>query len=205
MFIGIDIDQTISTGYKGESFQESLAYYQARGVTIPQTVRGYLELFQLPAVLRVHEVLPGAVAGVTTLARSGRISYFTVRKHSDAQVEAEIHAITRAWLGDHGFPSADQVIFCRSVMHKLVQLYEREKESTERLLLIDDRWQQALDALAQIAQNEAYRYIATMLRERLTLVAFGASSLPERTEGLRVVALPDWNRIADLLSESASF
>ncbi len=54
MIIGVDIDQTIGTGYKGACFQESITYYQSKGLTIPQTVRGYPELFQLPAVLRIH-------------------------------------------------------------------------------------------------------------------------------------------------------
>jgi hypothetical protein len=200
MKIGVDVDQTISTGYVGNSFQESLAYYQAKAIAVPEHIEGYPQLFQLPDVLRVHEVLPGALAGVTTLARYGSISYFTVRKHQDAQVEREIQAITQNWLREHHFPCPDEVVFCRSIMQKLIRLYEREKESTDSLLLIDDRWSVALQALEQITQNADYRHIATMLCKRLTLVAFGASSLPENPTRLRVIALPDWSCLVDLLA-----
>lgn len=197
MLFAVDVDQTISTGYAGKDIQESIAYYEAMGIAVPAHITNYPELFQLPGVLRQHETLPGAVAGVHALAKHGCIAYYTVRKHEDARIEQEIQAITRSWLAEHDFPYSCSVVFCRSVMHKLLQLC---KESEDALVLIDDRWHKVGNALEQFAQSEEYRCIADDLCRRLTLVAFGASSVPANPLGLRTIALSTWENTVDLFA-----
>jgi hypothetical protein len=190
--IAIDIDQTISSGYVGKNLEDSMQYYRARGVEIPEHIVRYSQLFQLPGVLCQHEALPGAIEGVNALAKY-RVTYYTVREQS-------VETITCFWLAQHGFPCSDSVVFCRSVMHKLLQLYEREKGSKEPLFLIDDRWQIALEAIEQLKESKDHQHIAKMLCDRLTVVAFGISSLPENHTELRVVAFPDWSHVVDLLA-----
>lgn len=195
VLFAVDIDQTVSTGYAGKNLRESIAYYEALGILVPAHITKYPELFQLPDVLRVHETLPGAVDGVNALAKHGRIAYYTVRKHRDPCIEQEIQDITRTWLAKRNFPSADSVIFCRSAMHKLLWLSEAGEDL---LVLIDDRWRKIGNAFTELVQSKDHGCIANDLRQRLTLVAFGALSIPESPSGLRTVAFPDWGNVADL-------
>lgn len=183
----VDIDQTISTGYVGQSLAESIAYYRERGVVVPDHIASWPELFQLPAVLVQHEKLPDALAGMNLLARYGDVAYATVRK-------SDVAGITCGWLWEHGFPSPDQVIICRSIVHKLRELAQRPGG----LVLIDDRWRKALDQWPRLVEIDPAA--AEILLDRLTLVAFGsnAADLPE-SPVVSVVPLPDWRSVADVL------
>ena len=179
----IDIDQTISTGYVGSSVQESLAHYRSHGIDIPPQTATYIEIFTLPEVVRLHEVLPGAVAGVRRLAQLGEVRYATARK-------PEVEQITRAWLAQQGFPFPEHALFCTGVAEKLVAL----ASFPGSLVLVDDRWQQLLTLLEQYGQ----RRVLQGLCERLTLVAFGAAKVPESSV-VPLLSLPNWSRLEELL------
>jgi hypothetical protein len=194
----IDIDQTLSTGFIGTSFEESIEYYQAQGLVIPATVATYLALFQLPEVMQIHEVLPGATEGATLLAEQGEIQYFTVRKGGDNATSERIQAVTRQWLRSHSFPSPENVVFCRSTMHKLVLMHNLGGE--EPLVFIDDRWRKAIEALDDLeARDEESQNVAAFIRKHVTLVAFGAESVPARDD-LHLMALSAWERIGDVMA-----
>ena len=192
----IDIDQTLSTGFIGASFKESIDYYRTRGIAIPATVTTYLSLFQLPEVLQIHDALPGAVEGVQRLSQLGTLHYFTVRKDDNSATSKCIQAVTRRWLAEKHFPCPDNVVFCRSTMHKLVMMHELGEAP---IVFIDDRWQKALEALDQLeTRNEEARQIAAFIRKHVTIIAFGARSVPHRD--IRLVALPTWEHIADVMA-----
>lgn len=185
MLFAIDIDQTISTGYAGKGLRESIAYYEAKGIKVPAHITKYPELFQLLDVLRLHDALPGAVAGVHELAKHGHIAYYTVRKHDDPQANQDIQGITRTWLAGHGFPCPNNVVFCRSVMHKLLRLHEEDEDA---LVLIDDHCDKAFTALGRLAHSEDSQQIADDLSRRLTMITFGAPPFH------------DWHCVIDLLA-----
>ncbi len=64
-------------------------------------------------------------------------------------------------------------------------------------VLIDDRWQNVLDALARL--QEVDPQVAHHLVKRLRLLAFGATQnrLPTETP-LQVRALPDWTHLQEV-------
>lgn len=189
MRIFIDIDQTISSGRVADSLQESVRYYRDRGISVPETITCYPDLFQLPDIVRLHETLPGARDGVHQLAQHGDISYATVRN-------TDVEEITRLWLQEHDFPSTQDVIFSQSMAHKLLAI----SHYPGQLVLIDDRWQKALEVLPRVIEHspETAQHIET----RLTLVAFGASvsDLPG-SPLIPMLALPDWSRVPDVIHQ----
>jgi uncharacterized HAD superfamily protein len=183
----VDIDQTISSGQVLRSLQESVQYYQNQGVNVPETVTCYPDLFQLPEVVRMHEMLPGAQSGVSQLAQVGELMYATVRK-------PEVEEMTRIWLQAQGFPSPEKVIFTQSMAHKVLAL----SAFSGPLILIDDRWQKALEVWPRLVDSQPE--MAHALATRLTLVAFGASAddLPADSP-LSIVAFPDWSWVEALI------
>lgn len=187
MNIFIDIDQTISTGYVGANVQESLAYYRTRGVAIPAGITQYIELFQVPEVVRIHKVFPGAQEGLRQLARLGEVSYATARASA-------VEEITRAWLREQRFPAPDQVLFCPGLAEKLLAI----AAFPGPLVLIDDRWRQVIELIAEY--GEIHRVLRS-LRERLILVAFGATQadLPASAV-VSVVPLAEWSSLTQLLT-----
>lgn len=186
----IDIDQTISTGHVCRDLAESVQYYRDLGLEIPDGLQIWPDLFQLPAVLALHETLPGARAGVLHLSSAGDVAYATVRK-------PDVEQITREWLANNGFPSPERVIMCQSVAHKLLAL----APYPGGLVLIDDRWRKALEVWPRLEEHAPD--VAADLRQRLTLVAFGATQadLPE-TSVVHVVPLSDWSLLADVFVQS---
>jgi hypothetical protein len=181
----IDIDQTISTGYVGTSVLDSIAYYRTLGVEIPTGLTKYIELFQLPEVVRIHEVFPGAQAGINHLTQLGNVTYATARA-------SNVEEITHEWLRQQEFPLPDQVIFCNGVAEKLLAL----APYAGPLVLIDDRWSQLLDVLTQYSGKHR---VLRSLHDRLTLIAFGAvqADLPGSSV-VPVVPLAQWERITDI-------
>jgi hypothetical protein len=194
----IDIDQTVSTGFVGASLKESVEYYQQLGITVPTTIATYFSLFQLPEVMQIHEALPGAVSAVQQLSRLGTIQYFTVRKGDNGATSEHIQNITKQWLAEHGFPSPSNVVFCRSMMHKLIKMHEMSME--EPLIFIDDRWHKAIEALHQLEeQGEEALHIAAFVKKHVSIVAFGTQMVPEH-EDIHLMALPTWECIADVMA-----
>lgn len=183
----IDIDQTISTGFVGTSVQESLAYYQAQGIAIPPEASRYIDIFQVPEVVRIHEVFPGAQEGIRQLLPLGQVKYATAR-------QVRVEQITREWLREHDFPSPGQVLFCQGIAEKLLALAEHPGS----LVLVDDRWRQLLGILETYGKRRALRDLV----DRLILVAFGADQtvLPGSAV-VPVVPLPDWLKIADAIHQ----
>lgn len=157
----VDMDQVTCTGHVCPTLAESIAYYRARGVVVPDSIDSWPDLFQLPDVVRQHEVLPGAVEGVRKLTEGCKMFYLTARK-------PDVHDITREWLRREGFPSPDKVIFVDGVAEKLIALAEYDGP----LFLVDDRWRQLLGILEEYGHR---RRVLSGLLDRLTLVAFGAS------------------------------
>lgn len=181
----IDIDQTVSSGYVGQDVAASVQYYRDRGLTIPDGIASWPELFQLPEIVRLHEVLPGAQQGVSQLARQGEVWYATARK-------PEVATITRDWLAMHAFPFPDNIILVTGVAEKLLAL----ADYSGQLVLADDRWNQLHEILMQYGTR--HRVLADV-RTRLTLVAFGArkEDIPEKTV-VPILPLCTWARVDSL-------
>ena len=175
----VDMDQVTCTGHVCPTLAESIAYYRARGVVVPDSIDSWPDLFQLPDVVRQHEVIPGAVEGVRKLTEGCKLHYLTARK-------SDVHDITREWLRREGFPSPDKVIFVDGVAEKLIAMADFDGP----LFLVDDRWDQLLMILSKHRQH---RSLAGLL-DRLTLVAFGAnkSDLP-LSSIVPVVPLLNWS------------
>jgi hypothetical protein len=201
MFSAIDLDQTTCTGYVGSGVQDSIAHYRDKGIIIPESAARYIDFFGLPDVLRIHEEIPGALAGVRKLAQMGGLGYFTVRKGSDMIAQQKVETATREWLIEKLFPMTSHVTFCKSMAEKLLKLSQQPLEPQEPLILIDDSWKKALGVLPLLAEHthetaQAYR----VLCERLTIVAFGAEpgDLPPDAP-IHLVALPDWSGIDSVI------
>ena len=201
MLCAIDIDQTISSGYFGTCFQASVDYYRTLGVQIPATITNYHDLFQLPEVIPLHDEISGAREGVKQLSERGDIWYYTVRKHDNKEQEQRIHMATIAWLEQKQFPNACQVLFCCSVLNKLIIMHERTQARNEEMILVDDRWKKAIEAFSILDNHsEKAAHIAKGLRQRLTLVAYGAETVSHTVEDIRVVAFPSWSQVGRLVA-----
>ena len=156
---------------------------------------------QAPVVLARQRVLPSALQGVKTLAASAPLSYCTVRRDQE-----EVRQATCAWLTSQQFPSPQQVIFCRSLLGKLLAVYHHILETHEAVVLVDDLYVPLLKGFQQLVEGHHPRYSSTqcgklveVLREMMTLIAFQATTVPEESNGLRVLALPSWDRLDEVL------
>ncbi|HEU5384146.1 MAG TPA: hypothetical protein VFV38_52800 [Ktedonobacteraceae bacterium] len=189
----IDIDQTIATGFLGETVEESLAHYRARQVAIPPDVRHYKDFFGLPEVIRIHEEIPNALYALQHLEQTGQhdIGYFTVRHSDDRMQQEKIRVNTRRWLAEHHFPRADNVSFFIGMPAKLYDIGKHIRKENQPLVMIDDSWEKVLDAYVRIQHVDPL--VAQSLATHLVLFAFGAtqSSLPTSAP-ITLRALPDW-------------
>ena len=213
MFFDIDIDQTIASGAKAFA-----TYYLAqlgleRDEQALNCIATYQDVMRLPAlvmycrasatnmthfeamreqaqhcseIFQQFEVISGALEGTQYLAELGTVRYHTVRP-------PEIQEATRQWLVAKGFVNANNVLFSRSSMQKLLQISEVEDAS----ILIDDRYEQVLRAFEQIASGD--QHVADLLKHRLTLVAFGVSEI-QHTGLLNIVALPSWQQLKERIN-----
>lgn len=190
----VDIDQTISTGFRGKNLREAIVYYRQLGITVPDTIERYPDLFQLPEVLTRHEEIPGSVSGVTRLAEIGAVTYATVRKETvETSSPGTVQQITRRWLHEHGFPNAHNVLFNESIGQKLEAIARHVP--TGPMVLIDDRWRTVLNLWPRL--QELAPELAERLRRSLILVAFGAT--PEETQvssPIPLVVLPSWSDLS---------
>jgi len=219
MFI-VDIDGTISDGEKAllhfynadlhldvdPSAIESLTSY-ATFFELPQ-VKAFCEqvekprrLFEssreravtIPDVVSRFDPIPGSAEALRMLATRGTIQYYTVRK-------PDVEEATHVWLEHHAFPHARQVVFCRSVLHKLRQLYEREQSSSERFVFIDDRATQMIEEYNKLASGGYQQLLphgkklATFLQTRVTLVAFGVPSV-DINPSLPITSIASWDQV----------
>jgi hypothetical protein len=215
MLFAIDIDRTIAGGFKAyvehhnqelelgipPHVLDALTDYQSF-LHLPEVIafRSIHEArFQdsrascrvSPQVIRSLEEIPGAVVGVTYLSHFGTIRYYTIRSH-------EVQEGTREWLSTKRFPNPHDVVFCESSLQKLSTLYHQETQ--EAIVLIDDKCESLLRAFEKFAKGSPL--IADDLQQRLVLVAFGVEvqTLAADCKGLKVLALPSWDAVADVIA-----
>lgn len=144
-----------------------------------------------PKVINALEVVPHAVEGVNLLARLGTIRYYTKRSSLQTVKDA-----TTAWLAFHQFPCPKNVVICAETSHKLDIIHQQETASS--IMLIDDRFIELLAGFKLLKQE--HPQAANDLKQRLTLVAFGANCVPEETSGLRTLAFPSWENVQELVA-----
>lgn len=151
----------------------------------------------IPTLL-AKQPLPFAVERVNELARRGTVKYLTIRKSHDPATQEQMYQATRDWLRQHGFPSPDAVLFPKTFVAKLIAAVQNTRGP---VFLVDDRWQDLLQAF-QALPTKVLNGTAVQehVRQRLTLVAFGASSLPESDTGLRILPLISWEHTEVLSS-----
>jgi hypothetical protein len=157
---------------------------------------------QAPQVLARQRVLPSALEGVRKLAELAPLTYCTVRRE-----EEEVCRATVSWLASHHFPTPRRVVFCRSLLHKLVHIYRHIQDTHESIILIDDLFVPLLASFEQLAEGQHPRYspdqcqqIVHVLREKMILIAFQADTVPAQCHGLQVLPLPCWDDLDALLA-----
>lgn len=158
---------------------------------------------QAPSLIACQRVFPLAVPSVEKLAQySSALWYCTVRKDQE-----EIKQATIAWLHTQQFPSPDRVVFCRSLMNKLVRISHIMHETKQPAILIDDMYDALLlqfhrlqEGLHTTLSPQRCKMIADLLRDQLTIVAFQAKAVPEQCYGLRVLPLSSWEYVDDLIA-----
>ncbi|GER87885.1 hypothetical protein KDW_20470 [Dictyobacter vulcani] len=197
MFCAIDIDGTIAMGGIPGDLRANMNYFKELGIPLPDDITDFPTLLHHPYVIPLHSALPGAIWGVAHVATMGSVGYFTVRKHADSQQQSLIYEATQQWLRQKAFPNPMQVVLCNSVLHKLIKLYEQEKDNQEPFVLIDDKWSQVVQHFDAVF-SEDHRQMGQAIKERLTLLAYGVSVVPAVTNGLRLVPLPSWDHIVDI-------
>ncbi len=214
MFYVIDIDGTIANPEPGLIASHNRDF--GLGLTVEElngTYTQFLHLSQVatlsrdmleqsrqrarmtPEVVLSYEPIDYAREALILLAQRGEITYYTVRA-------ACVEEATRTWLQTNGFPFPQKVVLCRSVLHKLVQLYFQERETDRKIVLIDDRYQQIITDIARLAAGEfahisTWQEIVQFAQDRLLLLAFGAMALPASTNGLQVVPVSGWRQFAE--------
>lgn len=214
MIFAIDIDRTIAGGFRAyiEHHNRDLALGISQQAI--DRLANYQEFLQLPEVIvyRQHnearfqaskesirispgvilslEAMPGAMEGVNMLSELGVIRYYTIRAN-------EVREATMQWLAEKHFPHSRNVIFCESSIDKIVKLCQQEIDDT--IVLIDDKYDVLLKAFDHCMQH--IPAVADALRECLLIAAFGieAYDLPKRDD-IKLLALPSWKRIADLVT-----
>jgi len=215
MLFAIDIDRTIAGGFKAYIEHHNQDLELGIHAEVLDALTGYQSFLHLPEVIayrRINEArfqesrascrispqvirsleeIPGAVKGVTYLSQFGTIRYYTIRSH-------EVQEGTREWLSTKRFPNPDDVVFCESSLHKLSTLYPQETH--EAIVLIDDKCESLLRAFEKIARESPH--VAEDLQRCLVIVVFGleALSLPADCKGLKVLALPSWDAVADVIA-----
>jgi hypothetical protein len=233
MFFAVDIDGTIATTLNQTGYAPVVDYYKRAGIGIPETIANFQDLIEHPyfiAYRKTHEdqfqallqeilespammfekqPLPHAIQGVTHIAQTGRVAYYTVRKSHDEQRHRDIQETTKQWLSLHQFPNPGQVVFCMSVMNKLVRLYHQETQDS--LVLIDDRFLQILEAFELLVSGGHPKFdratqhkMVEAFQQRLVVVAFGVEeqALPESRNGLQLLALASWGKVTDLIAST---
>ena len=160
---------------------------------------------QDPAMLKVLPPLPGAISGVQRLAHFGSIAYYTVRKARPPFMSLQIEQTTHDWLEAQGFPQAQQVHWCMSLMHKWLRLYQRLLLHPEPIYFIDDLACELAVAFVQLQERRHPRLteqecieVVELLQRHVTLVAFG--SVGEIKSDLRILSLNSWASIDDFLT-----
>lgn len=173
-----------------------IARREERGATAFDYELGWMRF--TPRALLADIVLSDAVSGVERLMQLGAISYLTARYSISNQWQRGIVEGTEQWLEAQQFASASQVIYCNKIEGKLRYLLGQAKESSEHLVLVDDRYARILELVA--AMDQADREI---LSSTIVLVAKSCRVSPPCAE-FRVLPLRRWrdvDRVIDQLKE----
>ncbi|MBO0783314.1 MAG: hypothetical protein J2P37_31255, partial [Ktedonobacteraceae bacterium] len=163
--------------YKAFLRQKEVINYRDRIGDIPFYAQ--LEAIeQEPQMLLTLPTLHQAVEGVTRLSQLGELSYLTVRKcEQSPQQDSAIQEATKQWLAARAFPGHQQVMFCMSLMNKLIRLYKLIEATQDNAVLIDDLYTSLLEEFAYLRAGHHPRFqpetclrIADTLQRHLILV-----------------------------------
>ena len=207
MLFAIDIDGTIATN--GNYFARFLA--QQAGLAIAENelarmVYGF-EFWQHPTVQTLtheqrstlrqlakahhkdpdhqrHRVpIPGAHDALADLAQHGKVIYTTCRQPESEQ-------LTRQWLAQYDFPSAENVFICNHYHWKYIHAHTVAQPG-EMILLIDDLVEKMVPAFRTLAIQK--RDMAINLAKRMAVVAIGQETPPHFAKvPFPILALPSW-------------
>ncbi len=215
MLFAIDIDGTIAGGpdaYKAyiEHHNNDLSLgLSSQLLDTLSNYQSFLKLPQVRAYRREHEdrfqasrdscrtsssvilsldMLPDAVTGVQHLSRLGQIRYYTIRVNQEA---------TKQWLTAHRFPDPQDVVFCDSALHKLMNVHQLEIRKHEHIALIDDKPSALIQAFEKLTIT--HPHIAEDIRQHVSLIAFGTDFVKVQDNDLRVFAVPSWDEVDKLV------
>lgn len=152
-----------------------------------------------PEVLVAVLPIPGAVEGVQRLTELGEVAYWTARYTPESAETSQAMAdATRQWLREQLFPFPEQVIFCESPQDKLIRIAERSEAEDLSVILIDDRYLKLLEVAGYLDDR-----LQAILRRRVTILAFRATSVPEECYDIPVIPFRSWQSIGTVIERFA--
>jgi len=187
--LGIDEERLSELSYEEFYFlPEVIAYREREGEQRYNT--NVRIIAHAPELQRRMEVIEGAIDGAWRLAQHGTLGYCTARKTDRIEkLDEALARSTHDWLESSGFPNPQDVFFCTSFLEKLSFCATHIEETGEDVMLADDSYEQLLDRIDQLEASQR-----DLLKQRLTLLAYGAQEVPEQAP-VRVVALPTWKQV----------
>ena len=176
---------------------EVLAYRQKWGEERAQLAIRWIDLD--PEVLVAVLPIPGAVEGVQRLTGLGKVTYWTARYTPESAETSQAMAdATRQWLREQHFPFPEEVIFCESPQDKLIRIAERSEAEDLSIILVDDRYSKLLEVAGYLDNH-----LQTILRRRVTILAFRAISVPEECYDISVIPFRSWKAIDTIIERFA--
>lgn len=169
----VDIDNTIAEPrWFHDDFDLCKQAYITAGLITEQeaaTLDHHQRLFLLPQVLITHVPFPGAIEALQHFVqRDYGVSYLTVRNSIQPEQCQQVHANTRVWLEQQGFPNPRQVQFFWDFPEKLLATLDAP---APRVLFVNDRPRHLLEDYRCLVERDPAQ--AAQIRERVILVAFG--------------------------------
>ena len=143
--------------------------------------------------------MPGALTGAAKLTAFGELAYYTARKTPGSgelqhRINTQLERATLRWLRKQNFPNPEAAIFCEGPEEKLLHIADLIKQTAQPVLLVDDMWKLLLAAAADL-DTATYQ----LLKQSLTLCAFGAHEVPEQCD-IQTIALYRWSEVTSLIS-----
>lgn len=195
--LGLSIEtlQSLRNYREFTQLEEVQAFVRDNPINQERYKAAFLDAEHDPEVQQALVPARDAVEAVHRLAATGRVIYATCRKRESKER-------TQRWLAHYYFPSPDQVYICDHYHNKYVQAFHAANQD-EEIILIDDHAEEIIHSFRRLARE--HTDIALAIRNRLTVVAFGADQAPPnpfKSQLFPVTALPAWKHILEPTGET---
>lgn len=136
--------------------------------------------------------LDDAATGVAKLAAIGDVVYYTSRYCETPDIQQEIEQSTAKWLENQNFINSTKIVFCDRIQGKIREILKIAKNDT--IILLDDSYMRLIEEIKLLHKNE---YM--VLKKQLIIVAVRAHEDELPLTDLRIVSLPYWEDIENVL------